>query len=151
MPDANDAVYEARFTRSLIQLLSGAGWKHLVAFRVDGEGVLLGGAPARYKAQTAFVPWEDITSVVMWQHRTAGRSMAYVGVQRRAGAPPLVGMNAGLRPDQATRLAPHVEYELFLASRPVNLWRLDPEALRSAVEAFAPGTPVLVYEQLDAE
>jgi len=143
-------VYEAYFTRSPFQLLSGAGWKRLVAFRVDGEGVLLGGAPARYEAQTAFVPWGDITSVVVWQQRTAGSSMDYVGVERRAGAPPLPGMNAGLRPDRTARLAPHVEHELFLASRPMNLWRLDPQGLQSAVEAFAPGVPVLVHEQRDA-
>lgn len=147
MPDSNHAVYEAYFTRSLFQLLSGAGWKRLVAFRVDGEGVLLGGAPARYEVQTAFVPWGDITSFVVWQQRMAGPSMDYVGVQRRAGAPLLPGMNAELRPDQTAELAPQVEHELFLASRPINLWRLDPQRLQAAVEAFAPRVPVLVHEQ----
>ncbi|MFJ2259573.1 hypothetical protein ACIOKD_14760 [Streptomyces sp. NPDC087844] len=146
MPDSHHAVYEVCFSRSLIQALAGAGRTPLVAFRVDGEGVLLGGAPARYKAQTAFVPWEDITSVVLWQQRMAGPSMTYVGVQRRAGAPPLPGMNAGLRPGQTTKLAPHIEHDLFLASRPVNRWRLDPHGLQAAVDAFAPGTPVLVRE-----
>ncbi|MEV8366261.1 hypothetical protein [Streptomyces niveus] len=147
MPDSNHVVYEAYFTRSLVQLLSGAGWKRLVAFRADGEGVLLGGAPARYEVQTAFVPWGDITSFVVWQQRMAGPSMDYVGVHRRAGAPPLPGMNAELRPDQTAKLAPRVEHELFLASRPINLWRLDPQRLQAAVEAFAPGVPVLVHEQ----
>ncbi|MEU4616603.1 hypothetical protein [Streptomyces umbrinus] len=147
MPDSNPPMYEAHFTRSLFQLLSGAGWKRLVAFRVDGEGVLLGGAPARYEAQTAFVPWEDITSVVLWQQRMAGPSMDYIGIQRRAGAPPLPGANAKLRPDQTAKLAPHVEHELFLASRPINRWRLDPQELQAAVDAFAPGIPVLVNEQ----
>ncbi|MEU9352422.1 hypothetical protein AB0D65_15785 [Streptomyces griseoloalbus] len=151
MPDSNHAVYEAYFTRSLFQLLSGAGWKRLVAFRVDGEGVLLGGAPARYEAQTAFVPWGDITSVVVWQQRMAGPSMDYIGVQRRAGAPPLPGMNSKLRPDQTAKLAPHVEHELFLASRPINRWHLDPQGLQAAVDTFAPGIPVLVYEQQDAQ
>ncbi|MFE0106428.1 hypothetical protein [Streptomyces sp. NPDC059009] len=150
MLDSDHAVYEAYFTRSLFQLLSGAGWKRLTAFRVDGEGVLLGGAPARYKAQTAFVPWQDITSVVVWQQRMAGPSMDYIGVHRRTGAPPLPGMNAKLRPDQTAQLAPHVEHELFLASRPINLWRLDPQGLQAAVDTFAPGIPVLVYEQQDA-
>jgi hypothetical protein len=151
MPDSNHAVYEEYFTRSLLQLLSGAGWKRLAAFRVDGEGVLLGGAPARYEAQTAFVPWGDITSVVVWQQRTAGPSMDYIGIQRRAGAPALPGANAELRPDQTAKLAPHVEHELFLASRPINLWRLDPQELQAAIDAFAPGLPVLVYEQQDAQ
>ncbi|MEU5703378.1 hypothetical protein [Streptomyces aurantiacus] len=151
MPDPHHAVYEACFTRSLLQLLSGAGRRRLVAFRVDAEGVLLGGAPARYKAQTAFVPWEDITSVVVWQQRMAGPAMDYIGVQRRTGAPALPGMNAGLRPDRTAALAPHVEHDLFLASRPVNRWRLDPEGLQAAVEAFAPGVSVLVHEQRNAK
>ncbi len=143
-------MYEAYFTRSPLQLLSGAGWKRLVAFRVAGAGVLLGGAPARYEAQTAFVPWGDIASFVVWQQRMAGPPMDYVGVRRRAGAPPLPGMNSTLRPEQTAKLAPHVEHELFLASRPVNRWRLDLQSLQTAVDAFAPGTPLLVNEQRDA-
>lgn len=146
MADPHPAVYEAQFTRTPVQLLSGAGWKRLVAFRVDDTGVLLGGAPARYAAQTAFVPWPDVTSVVVWQQRMAGPAMTYVGVNRRPGAPPLPGQNSGLSPDRTTALAPHVEHELFLASRPVNLWHLDLERLQGAVEAFSPGTPVLVDE-----
>ncbi|MFG3258833.1 hypothetical protein [Streptomyces sp. NPDC048172] len=113
---------------------------------MDGEGVLLGGAPARYAAQTAFVPWEDVTSVELWEQRMAGPPMRYVGVRRRAGAPPLPGMNSKLRPDETSLLAPHVEHDLFLASRPVNLWRLDPERLQAAVDAFAPHVPVLVRQ-----
>ncbi len=145
MADPRSAAYEAYFTRTPFQLLGGAGWRRLVAFRVDSTGVLLGGAPARYEAQTAFVPWEDIASVVVWQQRMAGPSMDYVGVHRHPGAPPLPGMNSRLRPDQTADLAPHVDHQLFLASRPVNLWRLDPERLQIAVDTFAPGTPVLGY------
>ncbi|NBE50766.1 hypothetical protein [Streptomyces boluensis] len=150
MADLHPAVYEAYFTRTPFQLLGGAGWKRLIAFRVDGTGVLLGGAPARYKAQTAFVPWEDVTSVVVWQQRMAGPSMDYVGVHRRPGAPRLAGMNSALGPDKTAELAPHVEHELFLASRPVNLWRLDLERLQRAVDTFAPHVPVLAYQQHEA-
>ncbi|GAA2082108.1 hypothetical protein GCM10009801_41600 [Streptomyces albiaxialis] len=146
MTDARPAPYEAYFTRTPLQLFSGAGWKRLVAFRVDGAGVLLGGAPARYEAQTAFVPWEDITSVVLWQLATAGTPMTHVGVERRAGAPPLPGQNSHLGPERTAALAAHVEHELFLASRPVNLWRLDPRRLQDAVDAFAPHVPVYVRE-----
>jgi hypothetical protein len=46
-------------------------------------------------------------------------------------------------------VAPHVEYDLVLDSRPITLWRLDPEKLLAAVDAFAPDVPVLVYQQTD--
>lgn len=147
MTDANPPVYEAHFVRTPFQLLGGMKWKKLVALRVDGEGVLLGGAPARYERQLAFVPWSDVTSIVVWRLRTAGNGMNYIGVQRKPGAPALPGMNSGVSRDKAETLAPHVDYELFLASRPINFWRLNPERLQAAVDAFAPQVPVLVYSQ----
>ena len=147
MTDANSHVFVAHFVRTPFQLLSGLKWKKLVAFRVDEEGVLLGGAPARYEAQLAHVPWGDITSVVVWHQRTAGNGINYIGVQRKPGAPALRGMNSRVSRETAAMLAPHVDYELFLASRPINLWRLDPERLQAAVDAFAPHVPVLVYSQ----
>ncbi|MFJ4279112.1 hypothetical protein [Streptomyces massasporeus] len=145
--DGNSAAYQAHFVRTPFQLLSGWNWKKLVAFRVDSEGVLLGGAPARYEAQLAHVPWSDITSFVVWHQRTAGNGINYIGVQRKPGAPALPGMNSRVSRETAAMLAPHVDYELFLASRPINLWRLDPERLQAAVDAFAPHVPVLVYSQ----
>lgn len=145
-PHPRSGVYEEHFTRTPLQLVTGGGWKRLVAFRVDAEGVLLGGAPARHTAQTAFVPWADITSLALWQQQTAGEPIEYVGVRRRPGAPPLAGMNSGLSPERTAQLAPHVEHDLFLASRPVNLWRLDPVRLGAAVDAFAPKVPVHVVQ-----
>lgn len=147
MTDANSRVYEAHFIRTPFQLLGGMKWKKLVALRVDREGVLLGGAPARYDAQLAFVPWRDITSIVVWHQRTAGNGINYIGVQRKPGAPALPGMNSGVSREKAEKLVPHVDYELFLASRPINFWRLDPEGLQAAVDAFAPQVPVVVYSQ----
>ncbi|MER7107729.1 hypothetical protein [Streptomyces sp. NPDC000229] len=146
MTDPHSAVYEAHFTRTPFQFLSGSGWKRLVAFRVDSTGVLLGGAPARHAAQTAFVPWEDITSMVLWQQHTAGQSINCIGVHRREGAPELPGPNRDMTPAQAQRTAPHIEYELLRASRPISLWRLDPERLQTAVDAFAPNVSILVYD-----
>ncbi|MEV0318290.1 hypothetical protein ACIBKX_08500 [Streptomyces sp. NPDC050658] len=143
MTDPHPAVYEAHFTRSPFQLLGGAGWKRLTALRVDATGVLLGGAPARHRSQTAAVPWEDITSVVEWHQETAGQTLRYVGVGRRPGAPPLPGPNSALLPEKTAVLAPHVDHELFLASRAVSLWHLDVDRLRAAVSAFAPNVPVL--------
>ncbi|GGO41583.1 MULTISPECIES: hypothetical protein [Streptomyces] len=138
--------YEEHFTRTPVQLVTGGGWKRLVAFRVDAEGVLLGGAPARHAAQSAFVSWADITSLVLWRQQTAGEPIDYVGVRRRPGAPLLAGMNSGLSPERTAKLAPHVEHELFLASRPVNLWKLDPVRLQAAVATFAPQVPVHVVQ-----
>ncbi|MFK8905619.1 hypothetical protein [Streptomyces sp. YS-3] len=147
MTDEDSPVYEAHFTRTPFQLLAGKGWQKLVAFRVDAEGVLLGGAPARYDHQLAFVPWADITTIVLWQQRTAGPHINHIGVQRRDGAPHLPGMNSHLSREQTGRLAPHIDHELFLASRPINFWRLDPERLQTAVDTYAPHAPVLVYSQ----
>ncbi|WP_367044560.1 hypothetical protein [Streptomyces sp. Je 1-332] len=147
MPDNDPRVYEATFLRTPFQLLFGAGWKKLVAFRVDSEGVLLGGAPAQYKKQTAFAPWEDIESVVLWYQKTAGQGINHIGLRRRPGAPRLAGPNSKMTPQSAERVAPHVEYDLLLASRPITFWRVDPEALHAAVTAFAPNVPVLVHQQ----
>ncbi|MFD9073366.1 hypothetical protein [Streptomyces lasiicapitis] len=148
MTDMNSAVYEEYFMRTPLQLLVGAGWKRLMAFRVDDKGVLLGGAIAQYEKQTAFVPWEDITALVVWQQRTTGQGINYIGVQRRAGAPRLPGPNSKMTPIQSARTAPHVEYEILLASRPIRWWRLYPEQLKVATDAFAPNVPVLAYNQL---
>lgn len=148
MIDNDPRVYEAAFTRTPVQLLSGAGWrKQLIALRVDSEGVLLGGAPAKHEKHKAFAPWADITSVVVWHQRTAGQGIDHIGLNRRPGAPPLPGPNSKMTQSAAERVAPHVEYELLLASRPINLWRLDPERLLAAVDSFAPGVPVLIYNQ----
>ncbi|APY86972.1 hypothetical protein DCW30_30020 [Streptomyces alfalfae] len=146
--DHDHAVYEAHFMRTPLQLLVGAGWKRLVAFRVDSAGVLLGGSLAQYEKQTAFVPWEDITSLVVWQQRTAGQGLNHIGVHRRPGSPRLAGPNSRMTPEQAARTAPHVEYELLLASRPISWWRLAPERLKVATDTFAPGIPVLAYDRL---
>ncbi|MCX4907943.1 hypothetical protein [Streptomyces sp. NBC_00878] len=141
----SSSVYEVHFTWTPFQLLSGAWKKRLVAFRVDGHGVTLGGAPARYERQTALVPWDDIEAVVLWQQDTAALTpMRYVGLRRRAGAPVLPGPNSDLSRDQTGRLAPHVDHDVFLASRHINLWALDRERLAGALRAFAPG--VLVEE-----
>ncbi len=103
----------------------------------------MGGAPARYERQTAFVPWGDIEAVVLWQQDTAALTpMRYVGLRRRAGAPALPGPNSELSREQTDRLAPHVDHEVFLASRHINLWALERERLVGALRAFAPTVAV---------
>lgn len=143
MTEAASAVYEARYTWSPFQLLSGAWTKRLVAFRVDHQGITLGGAPARHARQTAFVPWSDIVAVVLWQHQTAALTpMRYVGLRRRPGSPALPGPNSALSREETRRLAPHVDHDLFLASRHINLWSMDRERLVNAVRVFAPQVSV---------
>ncbi|MFG2500136.1 hypothetical protein ACGFSB_18235 [Streptomyces sp. NPDC048441] len=143
MPADHSTAYEAQYTWTPIQLLSGAATRRLVAFRVDDQGVTLGGAPAKYARQTAFVPWRDIEAVVLWQQSTTGLSpMNYVGLRRRAGAPQLPGANAGLSRERTGHLAPHIDHEVFLASRHINLWTLDRRRLAEAVGVFAPGVSV---------
>ncbi|GAA0571533.1 hypothetical protein GCM10010390_88360 [Streptomyces mordarskii] len=145
-------VYETYLTRTPVQLLFGVGWKRLLMLRVEHAGVILGGTPK----QTAFVPWQDITAVVIWRRylrdvTTLGQLrlftpsdewIDFVGVRRHPGAPPLPGPNSKLRPEQTAKLARHIDHDLFLASRAIRLWRFDLERLRSAVGAFAPHIPV---------
>lgn len=109
------------------------------AFRVDETGVLLGGAPARYRATTAHVPWADITSVLTWRQKTFGTSVLWVGVVRREGAPPLPGNN---RASAALKYAVPVPPEVVLSSRAVVGWHLDRNHLATAVAHYAPGTPL---------
>ncbi|MGW7690551.1 hypothetical protein ACWGMA_17025 [Streptomyces asiaticus] len=151
MVDSHPSIYEAHYTRTPLQVVFGQGWKRLVAFRVDDKGVTLGGAPARHLSQTAFAPWADITSVVIWQWHLkdgapgwvpADQSRDYIGVSRHPGAPLLPGPNSTLQPEQAKKHAPHIDHQLLLASRPVIAWRPDLERLRTAVSAFAPHVPV---------
>ncbi|QEV19538.1 hypothetical protein [Streptomyces alboniger] len=143
MPADRSPAYEVHYTWTPIQLLSGAVARRLVAFRVDHQGVTLGGAPAKYARQTAFVPWRDIEAVVLWQQKTAALSpMNYVGLRRRPGAPQLPGANSALSREQTGRLAPHIDHDVFLASRHINLWKLDRGRLAEALETFAPGVAV---------
>ncbi|MEU9775969.1 MULTISPECIES: hypothetical protein [unclassified Streptomyces] len=111
-----------------------------VAFRVDATGVLLGGSPARYRATTAHVPWEDITGFVLWRQAAGSASVPYVGVTRRQGAPSLPG--DGPKAHAALRFLVPVPPGTAVSSRAVTGWRFDKERLETAVAHFAPGTPV---------
>jgi hypothetical protein len=116
-----------------------------VALRVDASGVTLGGSPGRYESTTSVVPWADIKEVVLWRQRLPyGRSMRYVGLVRRKGAQKLGGRR-GRRAGQiaARALTPAVSADTLMASRAVNLWRLDPRHLAAAVAHFAPGISVV--------
>ena len=116
-----------------------------VGLRVDASGVTLGGSPARYRSTTCLIPWADIREVVLWrQPMPYGRSLRYVGVARRKGAPALAGPR-GQRAGKVTAraLTPGVSGDTLLASRAVNLWRLDAHRMAAAVAHFAPGVRVI--------
>ncbi|OIJ88298.1 hypothetical protein [Streptomyces colonosanans] len=111
-----------------------------VAFRVDETGVLLGGNPARYRATTVHVPWDDITGFVLWRQVTGSASLSYVGLVRREGAPALPG--DGPKSRAVVRRLVSVPEDVAFASRAVTGWRLDKERLVTAIAHFAPGVPV---------
>ncbi|WP_431967970.1 hypothetical protein [Actinacidiphila sp. bgisy160] len=115
-----------------------------VALRVDATGVLLGGAPLRYRATTAHVPWEDVTAVVLWrQGVTHGARVPWIGLARREGAPALPGAGQGpVGRAVAGALVP-VPFDLLMASRQISGWRLDRRRLAAALEHFAPGIPLV--------
>ncbi|MFE9883167.1 hypothetical protein [Streptomyces sp. NPDC005784] len=111
-----------------------------VAFRVDETGVLLGGSPARYKATTAHVPWEDITGFVLWRQVIATASLPYVGVTRREGAPALPG--DGPKSRAVLEILAPVPPDTVMSSRAVTGWHFDKGQLIAAIAHFAPGTPL---------
>jgi hypothetical protein len=118
-----------------------------VALRVDASGITLGGSPGRYRSTTRLIPWADVREVVLWrQPMPYGRSMRYVAVARRKGAPPLTGRR-GRRAGRVTaRTLTPVHGDTLLASRAVNLWRLDTDRMTAAVAHFAPGVRVIDHD-----
>jgi hypothetical protein len=107
-----------------------------IAFRADPMGITLGGDPLTWVSRGhdgLFIPWCDVEKIVIYR---AGTSRLSVGVQRRAGAPPLPQGN-----DPARRCpVPGVAEG---ATRQTVAWRLDPERLTTFVAAVAPGIPVI--------
>jgi len=123
----------------------GSAATRRVALRVDATGITLGGSPARYRSTTLLVPWADVKEIVLWrQPMPYGRSIRYLGVVRRKHAHP-PARRRGRRASQtaARALTPNVSADTLLASRAVNLWRLDPGRMATAVAHFAPGIRVL--------
>lgn len=125
-------------------LLLGAAAFRRVAFRVDSAGVTLGGIPPRYRSGTRFVPWAEIERILLWKQRLPpyGVTMRYVGVARRADAPPLAGPRAQAVARVTARALTPVSSDTLMASRAVNGWRLDEDRLAAAVRHFAPGVPI---------
>ncbi|WP_378738222.1 hypothetical protein [Nocardia brasiliensis] len=124
----------------LFNMLSGR-----VALRVDQDGITLGGSPVwGYRRTTAFVPWSQITAVVLFEQWVPhGPAMPYIGLARREGSPGLAVIPGLGMTRVNAHLIPHVSPDIVAASRPVNGWRLDRGKLIESVTRNAPEVPVL--------
>jgi hypothetical protein len=69
-------------------------------------------------------------------------TMRYVGLARRADAPPLAGGRARAVARVTAQALTPVSGDILMASRAVNGWRLDSDRLAAAVGRFAPGVQV---------
>ncbi|GAA0678108.1 hypothetical protein GCM10010193_34380 [Kitasatospora atroaurantiaca] len=135
----------------VLALLLGAGSAALsfatvrrrqVALRVDTDGILLGGYPLGYARTTALVPWSDIVGVELWVQRAG--SMAFVGLHRTEGAPPLPAASSNPALARANERASGMCLDLLSASRPVHLWQLDTQRLLTTIARHAPHVVITV-------
>lgn len=118
-----------------------------VAFRVDADGVTLGGSPMRYRATTTVFPWADIVALVLWQQvLPTGSLMPYLGLQRRPGAVPPAGFPGRRGGAVPAGLVPDLPADVLMSGRAVDGWRLDRRRLARAVARFAPDAWVLDHD-----
>ena len=119
-----------------------------LAFRVDAQGITLGGAPLPVVLHDTVIPWTEVRAVVLWRQRLPyARSMPFIGIDRRDDAPPLLDRRAQRATGLTARtLAPGIGTRLLSTSRAVNLWRLDESGLATAVALFGPGVPVIHHD-----
>jgi hypothetical protein len=127
-----------------VLLVLVAGVSRRVALAVTAEGIMLGLIPPWPARHSAFVPWADIEAVVLWRQGRGWRSIRYIGVVRRAGAPPLPGSARSplLRSLNQAVVPPGLAEDLVADSRQVSFWRLDRTRLTAAVSHFRPGLPI---------
>jgi len=115
-----------------------------VAFRVDHNGVTLGGGPFRYEAHTSFFPWEGVHAVVLWRRtpprRWPGRqwpvafaSVRYVSVQRHTELRPMPHGGPGPAPEDLKAGA----------TRGMQAFRVDETRLAAAIASLAPAVQLI--------
>ena len=116
-----------------------------IALAVTEQGMTFGAVPPWPASRTAHVPWDDVESVVVWRQSAGDTSTRYIGVLRRAGAPPLPGsMRSRTLMKVGRALVPaDVSEPLMVDSRPVAFWRLDQERLSAALHRYAPHVAVI--------
>ncbi|GAA0908199.1 hypothetical protein GCM10009557_82880 [Virgisporangium ochraceum] len=132
-----------------LALLLTAWASRRAALAVTEEGITLGALPPWPASKATFVPWSYIDAVVLWRQRTVRvlvwrQSIYYIGVERRAGAPPQSGLaqNRALRKVGKAFVPGDVSEDLMVDSRQISFWRLDRERLAAAVDHFAPDVRV---------
>jgi hypothetical protein len=130
------SVIDAVVFGSFLVLLVANPLSRRVAFRVDAEGVTLGGVFPRPRRSTAFIPWRDVIGLQLFELPFGRPHAPYIHVIRRAEAPTLpTGMGFG-------RLNQRMVGPEFAASRPIVAWTLDPERLRAVLAGVAPNVHI---------
>jgi hypothetical protein len=127
-------------------VLSMTAWlSRRVALAVTSEGITLGLAPPWPASRSAFVLWSDIQALVLWRQAAGHTNVRYIGILRRADAPPLPGSASSrtLRRINKTLVPAHLSEALVADSHPVSSWRLNKTRLTTAVNQFGPDVPVM--------
>lgn len=109
-----------------------------IAFRADHAGITLGAdlfnLPFRISA--VFISWADIERIVLYRRlRGRLRGAAYIGIERRQGAPVLSHGN------ESAPGCP-VPGIVAWATRPMTTWQLDRHRLAAVIAVVAPGIPI---------
>jgi hypothetical protein len=131
-----------------------------VAFRVDHQGITLGGGPLRYEAHTSFFPWEGVDAVVLWRRATPGSwpalrwpalhwltlraSVRYVSVQRHTELRPAPPGRSGPAAPGPEEQRPAPEDLKAGATRGMQAFRVDDGRLAAAIAAFAPTVKLII-------
>ena len=145
---------DGRTTVGALSILLGAAYLILtvtawvsrrVALAVTAEGITLGQIPPWPASHSALVPWSDIEEIVLWRQGSGARAVRYIGIRRRADAPPMPGSakSRTLRKLNKQFVPAQLSESLVADSRPVNFWRLNKTRLRAAVDRFGPDVPVV--------
>ena len=129
-----------------------AGLSRRVALRVDREGITFGSPPRVFPwlGRSVLVRWRDIRAVAVFhQYARWPARLMYVGLKLGpdASAPEGTPRAGSFLHRSYVRLIPHVPIDVSTVSRPVNGWRLSRRRLVAAVQAYAPGVPVIEIDE----
>ncbi|MEV0246784.1 hypothetical protein AB0H76_09370 [Nocardia sp. NPDC050712] len=113
-----------------------------VALRVDRSGITIGGAPVRYQTSTRRIPWADAESVVLWKQHSSGSSVSWIGVLRRADAPPLNTARRGALSQRMSSMTATLggvpDPRLLQCAAAVLGWKIDTAQLAATLKKVAP-------------
>lgn len=123
-------------------LVLGSALSRKVALRVDQSGITLGGPPLRYRTGTRHVPWADIETVMLWRRYVGTTDIAWMGILRRADAPPLrpvptTSRGHSMRAPEVT-LGNVPDARLLDCAKSINGWKIDTAQFATVLQSFAP-------------